>query len=238
VIFGVVLLELGLLSGSWFQIVTHRSFCPKNSIDFAREDSHQKAMKAASQIVRIVEDLLSSKKIQQCPIHFVPALFAAMGMHAIDICSGDAVREQLGNCKIRLSMIALRELKSTWPVSKWVFLLFTKIIRQIRGQGDLSLQEEPSNAFRGQSRSGMTESVATNTDFNGLHGAHYVQTAANLPRHQESQICSPGPISWDLSDSFIPFSFPVNWNETVHDSLWSGQDLEFWMMAPTEGNGY
>jgi hypothetical protein len=233
--FGVVLLELGLLSSSWFQIVTHRSFCPKNSTDFAREDSHKKAMKSASQIVRIVEDLLSSKKIQQCPIHFVPALFAAMGMHAIDICSGDAVREQLGNCKIRLSMIALRELKSTWPVSKWIFLLFTKIIRQIRGQGDLSLQEEPSNTFRGQSRSGMAEYVATNTDFNG---SHHAQSAANLSRRQESQICSPGPMSWDVSDSFIPFSFPVNWNDTVHDSLWSGQDLEFWMMQPTEGNGY
>jgi hypothetical protein len=220
--------ELGLSSGSWFQILTYRSLCPNDATNIAlAEESQQNAMKAAGQIVRIVEDLISSQKLKQCPIHFVPALFAAMGMHAIDICSGDSVREQLGNVKIRLSMIALRELKSTWPVSKWVFLLFTKIVRQIRDQGDLSLQEEPSNDFRGK------PSLAVNADFNSPHRTHLVQSTSNISQHQRTQVSLAGPVGGDPSNSFLPFNFPADWNSAVDDSLWSYQDLDFWMTPLT-----
>jgi hypothetical protein len=228
VTFGIVFPELGLSSGSWFQILTYRSFCPNDATNLAlAEESQQIAMKAAGQIVRIVEDLISSQKLKQCPIHFVPALFAAMGMHAIDICSGDSVREQLGNVKIRLSMIALRELKSTWPVSKWVFLLFSKVVRQIRDQGDLSLQEEPSNDFRGK------PSLAVNADFNSPRRTHLVQSTSNISQHQRTQVSLAGPVGGDLSNSFLPFNFPADWNSAVDDSLWSYQDLDFWMTPLT-----
>ena len=70
------------------------------------------------------------------PIHIIPALFAAMSMLAIKIHSGDKVAQQLAYVKVKLCMIALRELQSSWPVSGWIFLLFAKIVRGIRDEDD------------------------------------------------------------------------------------------------------
>lgn len=192
-------------------------------------------MKAASQIVRIVEDLLTSKKIQQCPIHIVPALFAAMGMHAIDICSGDVIREQLGNVKIRLSMIALRELKSTWPVSGWIFLLFTKIVRRIRDQGYLSLREEPAESSTAESGT----HIRTNVHASSL--LEEMPVPSNQPRSQAYEpLVSSGndPIAWDASNSLIPFDLSADWNSAVNENLWRGSDIDFWMIPQEEGDIY
>ena len=92
------------------------------------------AIDAKNTITRIVEQTLSKDEISYCPIHIIPAMFAAMGMHAIDIVDGNknALREQLGYVKIRLCMIALRELKGTWPLSTWIFFLFTRIVNRIK----------------------------------------------------------------------------------------------------------
>ena len=199
-------------------------------------------MKAASQLVRIVEELLSSRRIQQCPIHIVPALFAAMGMHAIDICSGDVMREQLGTIKIRLSMIALRELKSTWPVSGWIFLLFTKIVRQIRDQGYLTLREEQPRSFSGRSTSGLIDSgnlSGKEVPTAEASGNEFKQSEINRSQAQESQVnpkCDG--MVWDPLTIPMPFNFVADWNNDADGSLWSGPDLDFWMMPHGEGNTY
>lgn len=199
-------------------------------------------MKAASQLVRIVEELLSLRRIQQCPIHIVPALFAAMGMHAIDICSGDVMREQLGTIKIRLSMIALRELKSTWPVSGWIFLLFTKIVRQIRDQGYLTLREEQPRSFSGRSTSGLIDSgnlSGKEVPTAEASGNEFKQSEINWSQAQESQVnpkCDG--MVWDPLTIPMPFNFVADWNNDADGSLWSGPDLDFWMMPHGEGNTY
>ncbi|KAH0832823.1 cutinase transcription factor 1 alpha [Fonsecaea pedrosoi] len=133
------------IAHSWFEIVTHRSISPQNLSPPSMKTAHCLAMDAANRMVRIVEELLSQSHILHCPIHIVPALFAAMGMQAVDICSGQSILEQLGVVKVRLAMIALRELQSTWPVSGWIFRLFAKIVRRIR-HGDELLPHEPVNA--------------------------------------------------------------------------------------------
>jgi hypothetical protein len=109
-----------LINPSWFRVLTHRT----------SPQTQHLAVNAANQIFRLVEELLSSNHIHHCPIHIIPSVFAAMGMHAVDIGSGDAVREQLGYVKIELCMIALRELQDTWPVGGWIFLLFSRILRR------------------------------------------------------------------------------------------------------------
>ncbi len=196
-------------------------------------------MKAANQIVRIVEDLLSSRRIQQCPIHIVPALFSAMGMHAIDICSDDVVREQLGNVKVRLSMIALQELKSTWPVSGWIFLLFTKIVRQVRDKSYLFLQENPSSSSRAHSSSPNLAESATATSDN----VKISQRCHNIPGESTLKLSQPkgsqvnpsrDPIEWDPSNAFMPFNFAVDWSDTVDESLWNGPDLDFWSIPQAD----
>lgn len=102
-------------------------------------------MNAATQIVGIIEELLASGQIQHCPIHIIPALFAAMSMLATNMRSGDKVSQQLGYLKVKLCMIALRELQSSWPVSGWIFLLFAKIVRGIRDEDDVRPDARASN---------------------------------------------------------------------------------------------
>lgn len=90
-------------------------------------------MNASDKIVRIVEDLLACSSIQHCPIHVILALFAAMGMQAVQTRSTEVVFQQPASVKLRLCMIALSELQNSWPVSGWILQLFTKIVRRLRG---------------------------------------------------------------------------------------------------------
>lgn len=129
----------------WFRILAHRTRTPGYPSTPSKHDAHQKAMTAANQMVRIMEELLASGLVQYCPIHVIPALFAAMSMLATDIRSGNKISQQLAYMKIKLCMIALRELQGSWPVSGWIFLLFAKIVRGIRDDDDPKSDRKDSN---------------------------------------------------------------------------------------------
>jgi hypothetical protein len=224
---------------SWFRILTHRSITLEDPSNSAREVSQRGALSAANEVVRAVEDLLSSACIQHCPIHIVPALFAAMGMHAVDICSGDVVREQLGYVKIRLSMIALRELKSTWPVSGWIFLLFTKIVRRIRHQSSsLALPEESAGVSpqAQDSRPGGDGAVqgeeAPGARNSAPHSAAHISPAQGFKANPGGSV----PMLWEASTLAMPLNFPADWSDALDDTLWQNQDLDFWMEQ--QGAGY
>ncbi|OAP63766.1 hypothetical protein AYL99_02993 [Fonsecaea erecta] len=189
------------IAHSWFEIVTHRSIAPQNLSPPSMKTAHFLAMDAANRMVRIVEELLSQSHILHCPIHIVPALFAAMGMQAVDICSGQSILEQLGVVKVRLAMIALRELQSTWPVSGWIFRLFAKIVRRIRnGDVELLLPHESVNASSPvqkvkscSSTSSHREPLATNNE--GACGSPATAPAPSQaidPRPQPSSLVNGG----------------------------------------------
>jgi hypothetical protein len=143
---------------SWFEIVTHRSIIPQDLSPDSSNQAHNLAMDAANRMVRIVEELLERSRILHAPIHIVPALFAAMGMQAVDICSGSALKGRIGVVKTNLAMIALQELQETWPVSGWIFHLFRKIVRRIRN-ADEFLPNEPVNASPVQSKERFQENI-------------------------------------------------------------------------------
>ncbi|PGH20772.1 hypothetical protein AJ80_03533 [Polytolypa hystricis UAMH7299] len=193
------------IAHSWFRILTHRTRKPEEG-----RSSRDVAMNAADRIARIIDDVLSTSRINQCPIHVIPALFAAMGMHTVNICSGDPIREQLGSVKIRLSMIALRELQSTWPVSGWIFLLFMKIIRRIR-----DTDEDPS-----KSNSETADSVVQ-AETPSMVDAHIIMQPnvkppvvlqPHLLAHQHHNI-----IGWENQDMAMPVDFSTDWSG-IHDT--------------------
>lgn len=130
---------------SWFEIVTHRSIKPQDLSPPSMKDAHAYAMKAANRLIQIVQDLLGCNHILQCPIHIVPALFAAMGMQAVDIYSDDELQGQLGAVRTKVAMLALQQLQETWPVSGWIFTLFRKIVRRIQDKNEF-LPNEPVNS--------------------------------------------------------------------------------------------
>lgn len=194
--------------------------------------AHTLAMDAANRMVRIVEGLLSGSHILHSPIHIVPALFAAMGMQAVDICSGQSILEQLAVVKVRLAMIALRELQSTWPVSGWIFRLFSKIVRRIRN-GDELLPNEPVNSSPLQMKptnieGGMLEQgqmVVQQLSINDK--AHYqdpslAQQMYAMPNSLATRYLFP-----ENSNLAMPLSYPADWQTILDDGAWGDFEYEF-----------
>lgn len=194
------------------------------------KNAHTLAMDAANRMVRIVEGLLSRSHILHCPIHIVPALFAAMGMQAVDICSGQSILEQLAVVKVRLAMIALRELQSTWPVSGWIFRLFSKIVRRIRN-GDELLPNEPVNASPVQTKDILHEGeIPTRNHIidpptfvnDKTHDAD-----ANAAQLYMSNQAAARYVSPEAATLGMPMSYPADWQTIFDDGAWADFDYEF-----------
>ena len=194
-------------------------------------------MDAANRMVRIVEELLAQSHILHSPIHIVPALFAAMGMQAVDICSGQSILEQLGVVKVRLAMIALRELQSTWPVSGWVFRLFTKIVQRIR-HGDELLPNEPVNASPMQMKNHAFNNDDQCTAVPGQMIDQQQQPMVNgraqfgqdpsltqmyaMSNHPAGRYLFP-----EASNLAMPISYPADWGTILDDGAWADLEYDF-----------
>ena len=195
-------------------------------------------MTASNQMVRIVEDLLASNSIQHCPIHIIPSLFAAMCMQAANIQSGDVVLQQLASVKLKLCMIALRELQSSWPVSGWIFLLFTKIVRRIRDQDETPAPDRPADRSNGTSSGIPTRPAHDNIPpldppdmmlGNPMQPNHLQPPSLSTPRappYQTNQI--PGYLPWEAQSlSSMPLDFSTDWSAVRDEDLWLVQDFDF-----------
>ena len=194
-------------------------------------------MNAATQMVRIVEDLLASGQIQHCPIHIIPALFAAMSMLAIKIHSGDKVSQQLAYVKVKLCMIALRELQSSWPVSGWIFLLFAKIVRGIRDEDDSG--PNPNVASRPITRGSNTDGYTAS----GQHNAQQPNRQVNTPISNNGSVAQwlpspsvngatsaynipqPSSLSNDLLP--MPLDLSTDWSGVRDQDLWLVPGFDF-----------
>lgn len=122
---------------SWFKILTHRNRTLEIGPSAFREFSLQEALDSANKMTEIVERVLASGRVMHCPIHIVPSLFAAMTIHAKSIRSNQSIHQELAFLRVRICMIALRKVKTSWPVGGWILLLFTKFIRNMQGTNDI-----------------------------------------------------------------------------------------------------
>jgi hypothetical protein len=157
------------------------------------------AIEATNTITRIVEQTLSQEEIVYCQIHIIPAMFAAMGIHAIDICDGqpNSLKEQLGYVKLRMCMIALKEVREIWPLSGWIFLLFTRIVKRIRDK-DYQAAQTNSNIM-----------PASTQPINSSTSVPQWQSGANPPWN-----ATAGP---DALSSFLtmPLDFSADWADIL-----------------------
>ena len=87
---------------------------------------HQKAVEAAYQMVHIIEDLLATERIQFCPLHVTPALYAAMTIFAKLVESDHSVFQKLAHVKYKVCKVALEELQGPWPISRWILSAFAE----------------------------------------------------------------------------------------------------------------
>jgi len=211
-------------------------------------------MSAANQMVRIVEDLLAFGQIRQCPIHIIPALFAAMSMLATRVRSGDEVSQQLAYVKVRLCMIALRELQSSWPVSGWIFLLFAKIVKGIRDEDDARPDARVSNqpntrptneeSREYRSRRNFRAQAAPQSQNNG-HEQHWPPSPlpnAGLPtgyNYPNSTMCEPSATPNNQLYP-MPFDLSTDWSGVRDQDLWLVPGFDFFgdMPGGNESGGF
>ncbi|TPX11539.1 uncharacterized protein E0L32_007750 [Thyridium curvatum] len=78
------------------------------------------AIRAADSITRIAEDVLTANTLRKCQLHMIPALFAALSIHAVVIQREETVHRLLAENRSRQCMLALRELSKSWPVGGWI----------------------------------------------------------------------------------------------------------------------
>lgn len=218
---------------SWFEIVTHRSITPQDLSPPSLKDAHNLAMRAANRMIRIVEDLLSPSRISQCPIHIVPALFAAMGMQAVDICSGDHLLGQLGGSRTRSAMLALQQLQGTWPVSGWIFHLFKKIVRRIQNQSEF-LPNEPVNASPEQTKSPYTPSQGRITGLKTEQQAVSVRPTSYPDASLSHLYAMSNPPAGRYLFQNMPnvattmvFNSAADWPSIYDDGAWGDYEYEF-----------
>lgn len=106
------------------------------------EDWDRRVTGAADSMTRIAEDLLATDTLREGQLHLVPALFSALGIHAIIIRRNVPIRRQLAENRARQCMLALGELSKSWPVGGWILRLFISLFYRLTGQ-DLGLKPGP-----------------------------------------------------------------------------------------------
>ncbi|KAL2676430.1 hypothetical protein Neosp_010188 [[Neocosmospora] mangrovei] len=94
----------------------------------------QRAMRAADAMTRIAEDLLTTNTLRESQLHLIPALFAALAIHAIVIRRNTPIHRQLAENRARQCMLALGELSKSWPVGGWILRLFISLFIKLTGQ--------------------------------------------------------------------------------------------------------
>ncbi|KND87157.1 Cutinase transcription factor 1 alpha [Tolypocladium ophioglossoides CBS 100239] len=91
-----------------------------------------KAVAAANEITRIMEDILSTSLVRLCQIHTIPALFNSLSMHVFSLCTSGTVGRELAENRARTCMLGLTCLQESWPVSGWILKLFVDIMERLR----------------------------------------------------------------------------------------------------------
>jgi hypothetical protein len=193
-------------------------------------------MSAADRIVRILEDVLSAQLIHQCPIHIIPSLFSAMTVQSINLCTNDAALRELSYSKIQISMIALRELQDTYPVTSWISGLLAQLIRRCR---DLKAPEEPASASNysgSRANTTRTNSFKTDSDRMSMNQdgprsprSMRLSIRANSYPTEAQESLDKSFAAWEAQTIFIPFNLSVDWIGVLdrHGDLLPEDEFDF-----------
>lgn len=150
----------------------------------------------------------------------VPALFAALGMHAIVIRRKDTIRGQLAENRARQCMLAMSELAKCWPVAGWILHLFISVMSRLTGQdfrSGLAPTWKSSHTSGASEKRGHTNHQQDKGSFAGPKTAAYPDQveAERQIDHQTIELLPNRPTA------------TVDNSQTaVYDSLWPyNQDL-------------
>ncbi|PYI01552.1 hypothetical protein BO78DRAFT_378858 [Aspergillus sclerotiicarbonarius CBS 121057] len=94
--------------------------------------NHQKAMAAANEATRLMEDILAASMGNVCQIHTIPALFNSLAMHVFSMCTSGNFGRDLAEIRAQVCMLGLTSLQESWPVSGWILKLFMDIMERLK----------------------------------------------------------------------------------------------------------
>ncbi|OOF94208.1 hypothetical protein ASPCADRAFT_131769 [Aspergillus carbonarius ITEM 5010] len=94
--------------------------------------NHQKAMAAANEATRLMEDILAASMGNVCQIHTIPALFNSLAMHVFSMCTSRKYGRDLAEIRAQVCMLGLTSLQESWPVSGWILKLFMDIMERLK----------------------------------------------------------------------------------------------------------
>ncbi|KAL4947585.1 fungal-specific transcription factor domain-containing protein [Aspergillus filifer] len=157
---------------------------------------HRRARAAADSTTRIVEDLLAAGTLGSGQLHLVPAIFAALSIHALVIRSSDLIQKQLAENRARQCILGMSELAKGWPVAGWILRLFINLMKRLTETG--SYAAGPPQLLE----------RASNTDLHlGQQSINPVQSTENPASYAagnggQSLVANSGSICDDGRESF------------------------------------
>ena len=218
---------------SWCRIIAYRGLIDEASSVPSLATTPQKAIKAAFQIIQLVEDLLTSDRIHQCPVHIIPSLFAAMGVLATMMRSGNKVSKLVAYAKFNVCTITLRQLQDLWPICGWIILLFTDIVKGIWENNDLQADQTPQSHLATSLGSGRQSEAVNNASFFETGSTSRFQSC-DIEIEESSSAQIQGAVGYDTSEPApaarvflpknsyapIPLDFSIDWSGVREKDLW------------------
>ena len=203
---------------SWCRIIAYRGLIDEASSVPSLATTPQKAIKAAFQIIQLVEDLLTSDRIHQCPTMMR---------------SGNKVSKLVAYAKFNVCTITLRQLQDLWPICGWIILLFTDIVKGIWENNDLQADQTPQVHSAIILSSGRQSEAVNNASFFETSSTFRFQRC-DIEIEESSSAQIQGAVGYDTSEPApaarvfppknsyapIPLDFSIDWSGVREKDLW------------------
>ncbi|KAF7563928.1 hypothetical protein G7046_g205 [Stylonectria norvegica] len=100
-----------------------------------------RATDSAIEITRVMEDFLTSSAGRLCQIHTIPAIFNALAIHLLVLCTSSKIRHELAENRWRICMLGLSVMQESWPVGGWVYRFFATIMDRLKAKSSTNRRD-------------------------------------------------------------------------------------------------
>ncbi|KAK2787289.1 hypothetical protein FQN52_003419 [Onygenales sp. PD_12] len=163
------------------------------------------AFDAAVQIVRILEDLISSDTVSLFPLRTLPAAFAAISVHIANMRACRPNVSDVSKHRARLCMLVLKKVQDLWPPLLWYYRLFVRILDgmgcQIPGEEISPRHERAPDTDTDTIR--QSTDIQSGSDYTLGVGSHDLMNESFVGDPTHSDFSLPGMTTFFTFASFV-----------------------------------
>ncbi|RHZ57497.1 uncharacterized protein CDV56_107883 [Aspergillus thermomutatus] len=116
---------------------------------------------AAVNIVRILEDMMSSEVLTVSSLRTLPAVFASLSVQIANISGNSPDGAEISKHRARFCMLCLKTLEDRWPPLPWYYSMFSRILRKMSCEIPDDGRHSPQSSHdRSLGASSMTEPLS------------------------------------------------------------------------------